>query len=69
MSDIMVTSVYVIVALKLCSEVGNDEYIVLSYFGDRRVSAFEVIQEGGEGGGGGLRGSPFAGSNKKIRSK
>ena len=50
MSDIMVTSVYVIVALKLCSEVGNDEYIVLSYFGDRRVSAFEVIQEGGEGG-------------------
>ena len=49
MSDIMVTSVYVIVALKLCSEVGNDEYIVVSYFGDRRVSAFEVIQEGGEG--------------------
>ena len=49
MSDIMVTSVYVIVALKLCSEVGNDEYIVVPYFGDRRVSAFEVIQEGGEG--------------------
>ena len=48
------TSIYVIVSIKLCLKVGKDEYIVESIFGGRRISGFEVI-----GGGGGLRGPPF----------
>ena len=42
---------YVIVSIKLCPEVGNDEYIIVCNFGGRRISAFKVIE-------GGLRGSP-----------
>ena len=38
-------------SIKLCSEVGNDEYINLCYFGGRRISGFEVIE-------GGLRDTP-----------
>ena len=42
------TSIYVIVSIKLCLKVGKDEYIVESTFGGRRISGFEVI--GGRGG-------------------
>ena len=49
------TSIYVIVSIKLCLKVGKDEYIVESIFGGRRISGFEVIG----GGGGGLRGPPL----------
>ena len=49
------TSIYVIVSIKLCLKVGKDEYIVESIFGGRRISGFEVI--GGRGGG--LRGPPL----------
>ena len=41
------TSIYVIVSIKLCLKVGKDEYIVESIFGGRRMSIFEVIGEGG----------------------
>ena len=37
------TSDYVIVSIKLCPEVGNDEYIIVCNFGGRRMSGFEVI--------------------------
>ena len=47
------TSIYVIVSIKLCLKVGKDEYIVESIFGGRRISGFEVI-----GGGGGAPRSP-----------
>ena len=46
------TSDYVIVSIKLCPEVGNDEHIIVCNFGGRRMSGFEVI-----GGGGGLQGA------------
>ena len=52
------TSDYVIREIKLCSEVLNDEYIILSNFGGRRMSAFEVIE-------GGFEDPPVAGSKKK----
>ena len=42
------TSDYVIVPIKSCPEVGNDEKIILCGFGGRSMSVFEVI-EGGEG--------------------
>ena len=47
------TSDYVIVSIKLCPEVGNDEYVIVCNFGGRRMSGFEVIG----GGGGGLQGA------------
>ena len=53
------TSDYVIREIKLCSEVLNDEYIILSNFGGRRVSAFEAIE-------GGFEDPPVAGSKKKA---
>ena len=37
------TSDYVIVSVKLCPNVGNDEYIIVCNFGSRRMSGFEVI--------------------------
>lgn len=37
------TSIYNIVSIKLCREVGNDDYIVLFNLGDCIVSSFEVI--------------------------
>ena len=43
------TSIYVIVSIKLCLKVGKDEYIVESIFGGRRISGFEVIGGGGGG--------------------
>ena len=49
---------YVIVSIKLCLEVENDEYIIVCNFGGLRMSSFEVI----EGGGGGSEDPPFAGS-------
>ena len=49
------TSIYAIVSIQLCLKVGKDEYIVESIFGDRRMSIFEVMGEGG----GGLWGPPF----------
>ena len=44
--------------MKLCSEVVNDEYIILSKSGGRRMSGFEVIE-------GGFEEPPVAGSNIK----
>ena len=38
------TSYYVIVLIKLYKEIGNDEYISVCNFGDRRMSCFEVIE-------------------------
>ena len=38
------TSIYVIVSIKLCQQVGNDEYFVLCNFGGRSLSGFEVIE-------------------------
>ena len=57
------TSDYVIVSIKLCPEVGNDEYIIVCNFGGRRMSGFEVIGGGG-GGGGAPRRPPVAESKK-----
>ena len=52
-----------IVSIKLCSDVRNDEYIILRNFGDRTMSGFEVIE-------GDLLGSPpVAPSKKKARSE
>ena len=48
-----------IVSIKLCLDVRNDEYIILCNFGDRTTSGFEVIERG-------LLGSPpVAASEKK----
>ena len=52
------TSYYVIESIKLYKEVGNDEYISVCNFGDRRMSDFEVIE------GGPPRVAPVAGSKK-----
>ena len=41
------TSDYVIVPIKSCPEVGNDEKIILCGFGGRSMSVFEVIEGGG----------------------
>ena len=38
------TSDYTIVPIKLCLDVGNDEYIILCTFGRRIMSGFEVKQ-------------------------
>ena len=38
------TSDYVIVSIKLCLGVGNDEYIILCKFGGSIRSAFEFIE-------------------------
>ena len=61
------TSDYVIVSIKLCPEVGNDEYIIVCNFGGRRMSGFEVIGggEGEGGGGGGLQGARRSQKAKK----
>ena len=48
------TSDYVIVSIKLCSEAGNDECFVLCNFIGCSISSFEVIGEGRGGGGGAL---------------
>ena len=45
------TSDYVIVSIKLCSEAGNDECFVLCNFIGCSISSFEVIGEGRGGGG------------------
>ena len=47
-----------IVSIKLCSDVRNDEYIILRNFGDRTMSGFEVIE-------GDLLGSPLVAASKK----
>ena len=39
------TSGYVDVSIKLFSEVGHDEYIILCNFGGRSISGFKVIEE------------------------
>ena len=44
--DVIMTSDYAILSIKLRPEVGDDEYIIVCYFGDRRMSGFEV-KEGG----------------------
>ena len=44
------TSDYVIVAIKLCPEAGNDEWFVLCNFIGCSISSFEVIGEGWGGG-------------------
>ena len=57
---------YVIVSIKLCLEVENDEYIIVCNFGGLRMSSFEVI----EGGGGGAPRTPRSQEvNKKARSE
>ena len=40
------TSNHVIVAIKLCRDAGNDEYIILCSFCSRTMSSFEVIEGG-----------------------
>ena len=60
------TSDYVIVSIKLCPEVGNDEYIIVCNFGGRRMSGFEVIGGGGGGGGGGGSKAPAGCRKQKI---
>ena len=57
--DVIMTSDYAIVSIKLLPEVGGDEYIIVCYFGDRRMSGFEVIE-------GGLRGAPGRRKEKKL---
>ena len=37
------TTDYGIMSIKLCLEVGNDEYIIVCNFGGRRMKGFEVI--------------------------
>ena len=49
--DVITTLDYVIVSSKRCSEVENNEYIIVCNFGGRRMSVFEAIE-------GDLRGSP-----------
>ena len=57
------TSDYVIVSIKLCPEVGNDEYIIVCNFGGRRMSGCKVIE-------GGLRGARRSQeAKKKARSE
>jgi len=34
----------VIVTIKLCLDVGNDDYIILCYFGGHVMSGFKVIE-------------------------
>ena len=53
------TSDYPIVSIKLLPEVGGDEFIIVCYFGDRRMSGFEVIE-------GGLRGALGRRKEKKL---
>ena len=42
--DVIMTSDDVIMSIKSCPEVGNDEKIILCGFGGRSVSVFEVIE-------------------------
>ena len=37
------TLFYVIVTIKLCPEVGNDEYVILRNFGGRMMSGVQVL--------------------------
>ena len=53
------TSDYAIVSIKLLPEVGGDEYIIVCYFGDRRMSGFEVIEGASEA-------PPVAGRKKSL---
>ena len=52
----MKTSDYVIGSVRLCLEVGNDEYFILCIFGGRSISFFKVE--------GGLR-APYPGRKKQ----
>ena len=55
---------YVIVSIKLCLEVENDEYIIVCNFGGLRMSSFKVIE-----GGGAPRTPRSQEVNKKARSE
>ena len=57
---------YVIVSIKLCPEVENDDYIIVCNFGGLRMSSFEVIE--GEGGGGGVLRGPHVRRKWKKKS-
>ena len=57
---VIVTSDYVIKGIALCLEVVNNEYIMLSDFGGRRMSGFQIIK-----GGGGASGIPRSQEAKK----
>ena len=46
--DVIITSNYVIVSIKLCLDVGNDECIILCSFCGCIMSGFEGIKEGGD---------------------
>ena len=37
---------YIIVSVKLCLDVGNNEYIILCNFDGRSIGGFEVIEGG-----------------------
>lgn len=60
------TSDYVIVSIKLCSEAGNDECFVLCNFIGCSISSFEVI---GEGRGGGAFGALWKALGQEKREK
>ena len=62
------TSDYVIVSIKLCSEAGNDECFVLCNFIGCSISSFEVIGEG-RGGGGGSWGPLEGPRSREARKK
>ena len=36
---------YATASIKLCPEVGNDEYFIVCNFGSRRMSQFKVIEQ------------------------
>ena len=56
----MMTSDYVIVLIKLCPEVGNDEFIIVCNFGGRGMSDLKVME------GRGLRALPSHRKQKKL---
>ena len=58
---VIMTSDYAILSIKLRPEVGDDEYIIVGYFGDLRISGFEVIE-------GGFRGPPPPVAGRKKSS-
>ena len=53
------TSYHIIVSIKFCLDVGNDECIILCNFGGRIMSGFEILE-------GDLPPPPFNGQNKRF---
>ena len=42
--DVVMTSYHIIVSIKFCLDVGNDECIILCNFGGRIMSVFEILE-------------------------